>query len=59
MQYGLSLPYGGPWGDARTLAELAQPAEVPKIRGGTRFLKRSIISYLIVARHFEPQHYNK
>ena len=27
MQYGLALPNGGPWGDARTLAELAQLAE--------------------------------
>lgn len=27
MQYGLSLPNGGPWSDARTLAELAQLAE--------------------------------
>jgi alkanesulfonate monooxygenase SsuD/methylene tetrahydromethanopterin reductase-like flavin-dependent oxidoreductase (luciferase family) len=27
MRYGLSLPNGGPWGDARTLAELAQLAE--------------------------------
>jgi len=27
MQYGLSLPNGGPWGDARTLAELSQLAE--------------------------------
>jgi alkanesulfonate monooxygenase SsuD/methylene tetrahydromethanopterin reductase-like flavin-dependent oxidoreductase (luciferase family) len=27
MQYGLSLPNGGVWGDARTLAELSQLAE--------------------------------
>jgi alkanesulfonate monooxygenase SsuD/methylene tetrahydromethanopterin reductase-like flavin-dependent oxidoreductase (luciferase family) len=27
MQHGLSLPNGGPWSDARTLAELAQLAE--------------------------------
>lgn len=27
MQYGLALPNGGPWGDARTLAELSQLAE--------------------------------
>jgi alkanesulfonate monooxygenase SsuD/methylene tetrahydromethanopterin reductase-like flavin-dependent oxidoreductase (luciferase family) len=27
MQYGLSLPNGGPWSDARTLAELSQLAE--------------------------------
>jgi len=27
MQYGLSLPNGGPWGDARTLAALSQLAE--------------------------------
>lgn len=27
MQYGLCLPNAGPWGDARTLAELAQLAE--------------------------------
>lgn len=27
MQYGLALPNGGSWGDARTLAELAQLAE--------------------------------
>jgi alkanesulfonate monooxygenase SsuD/methylene tetrahydromethanopterin reductase-like flavin-dependent oxidoreductase (luciferase family) len=27
MQYGLNLPNGGEWGDARTLAELAQLAE--------------------------------
>ena len=27
MKYGLSLPNGGIWGDARTLAELAQLAE--------------------------------
>jgi alkanesulfonate monooxygenase SsuD/methylene tetrahydromethanopterin reductase-like flavin-dependent oxidoreductase (luciferase family) len=27
MQYGLCLPNGGTWGDARTLAELAQLAE--------------------------------
>ncbi|HLO33448.1 MAG TPA: LLM class flavin-dependent oxidoreductase [Anaerolineales bacterium] len=27
MQYGLSLPNGGPWGDARTLANLAGLAE--------------------------------
>jgi alkanesulfonate monooxygenase SsuD/methylene tetrahydromethanopterin reductase-like flavin-dependent oxidoreductase (luciferase family) len=27
MQYGLSLPNGGPWSDARTLAELSRIAE--------------------------------
>jgi len=27
MQYALNLPNGGPWGDARTLAELARLAE--------------------------------
>jgi alkanesulfonate monooxygenase SsuD/methylene tetrahydromethanopterin reductase-like flavin-dependent oxidoreductase (luciferase family) len=27
MHYGLSLPNGGPWGDARSLAELARVAE--------------------------------
>ncbi len=27
MQYGLCLPNAGPWGDARTLGELAQVAE--------------------------------